>query len=234
MSSRKDAHFGIEPKRPPQKAVGRVQKPTEEVKRLEVQRQAAEDYARRGVERVYREQAKNNRLNGGSEVKLSKEQIEEYHKSWQAYWYQYYKEYYSNYYDKYYGEVKSGVEDFHQESNKKLSEMFRDNKVLAEEKKRLEDPEAIRRDILNRIVEYFSRRPQLQEALTMQIHDYLEKAMEGNLGVAVVLECRHSCCSHRGIGHDSVMRTAHLTGCFYNDEKSRNEFYNLLERCKKA
>ncbi len=153
MSSRKDSHFGIEPKRPPQKAVGRVQKPTEEVKRLEVQRQAAEDYARRGVERVYREQAKNNRLNGGSEVKLSKEQIEEYHKSWQAYWYQYYKEYYSNYYDKYYGEVKSGVEDFHQESNKKLSEMFRDNKVLAEEKKRLEDPEAIRRDILNRIVE---------------------------------------------------------------------------------
>lgn len=87
---------------------------------------------------------------------------------------------------------------------------------------------------LNRIVEHFARRPQLQEALTMQIHDYLNETMEGNLGVGIILECRHSCCSHRGIGHDSVMRTAHLTGCFYDDEKSRNEFYNLLERCKKA
>lgn len=152
--SRKDSHFGIEHKRPVPKAVGRPKKPAEEVKRLEAQRQAAEDYARRGVERVYKEQAKQKaQSNDKGEVKLSKEQIEQYHKSWQTYWYQYYKEYYSDYYDKYYGKVKSGVEEFHQESNKKLSEMFRDNKMLAEEKKRLEDPEAIRRDILNRIVE---------------------------------------------------------------------------------
>jgi hypothetical protein len=106
------------------------------------------------VERVYQEQAKKKHKSGDSkEIKLTPEQIDEYHKSWQSYWYQYYNEYYSSYYDKYYGEVRNGVEDFQQKSNDKLSEMFRDNKMLAEEKKRLEDPEAIRRDILNRIVE---------------------------------------------------------------------------------
>lgn len=151
--SRKDSHFDIEHKRPAPSAIGRPKRSEGELKRLEDQRQAAENYARRGVERVYKEQAKKKSLEKGSDIKLSKEQIEEYHKSWQSYWHQYYHKYYSDYYEKYYGEVKSGVEDFQQRSNSKLSEMFKDNKMLAEEKKRLEDPEAIRRDILNRIVE---------------------------------------------------------------------------------
>jgi sortase A len=151
--SRRDSHFGIGHTRPAPKAVGRPKKTDEELERIEAQRQAAENYARRGVERVYKEQAKKRLSEKGSEIKLSKEQIEQYHKSWQSYWYQYFNNYYSDYYGKYYGEVKSGLEDFQHKSNEKLSEMFKDNKILAEEKKRLEDPEAIRRDILNRIVE---------------------------------------------------------------------------------
>jgi LPXTG-site transpeptidase (sortase) family protein len=149
---RKNSHFGINPHRPNPAPVGRPQKSQEELEREENHRLAAENYARRGVERVYQEQAKKKRASG-DEVKLSKDQLEQYHKSWQTYWNQYYHQYYSDYYGKYYGEVKSGVENFHQESNKKLSEMFNDNKVLAEQKMRLEDPEAIRRDLLNRIVE---------------------------------------------------------------------------------
>lgn len=151
--SRRDSHFEIDHKRPAPKAVGRPKKSDDELKRLEAQRQAAEDYARRGVERVYKEQAKKRSGEKGPEIKLSKEQIEQYHKSWQSYWYQYFHNYYSDYYGKYYGELKTGLEDYQLKSNEKLSEMFKDNKILAEEKKRLEDPEAIRRDILNRIVE---------------------------------------------------------------------------------
>jgi GTP cyclohydrolase I len=55
---------------------------------------------------------------------------------------------------------------------------------------------------LNRIVEWFSRRPQMQESLTQQIHDYIANKL--NCGsVAVSIACKHTCCSHRGIKHPS-------------------------------
>lgn len=81
---------------------------------------------------------------------------------------------------------------------------------------------------LNRIVDHFSRRPQVQENLTMQIHDYVNKLCEGNIGVAVIVKAKHMCCSHRGVNHDSVMQTAKLSGAFYNVDKVREEFYNLV------
>jgi GTP cyclohydrolase I len=87
---------------------------------------------------------------------------------------------------------------------------------------------------LNRIVEWFSRRPQLQEALTMQIHEYIDDICEENKGVAVMIEASHTCCAHRGIGHDSVMKTAKLSGCFMdNNDKSRDEFYSFISDLKK-
>lgn len=83
---------------------------------------------------------------------------------------------------------------------------------------------------LNRIVDWFSRRPQVQENLTMQIHEYINKVCEKNNGVAVLIEANHTCCSNRGIKHDSTMRTARMSGAFLdNDDNSRAEFYKFVE-----
>lgn len=79
---------------------------------------------------------------------------------------------------------------------------------------------------LNRIVEYFSRRPQIQENLTMQIHDYIKNICKSNLGVAVYLEAKHTCVCYRGVKHNSIMKTAKLSGVFLeNDNLARQEFY---------
>jgi len=86
---------------------------------------------------------------------------------------------------------------------------------------------------LNRIVDWFSRRPQVQENLTMQIHEYIDKVCEKNKGVAVMIEAMHTCCSNRGIKHDSVMRTARMSGAFLDDkDNSRPEFYKFVEFAK--
>ena len=86
---------------------------------------------------------------------------------------------------------------------------------------------------LNRIVDYFSRRPQVQENLTMQIHNYLEELLVDSLGIAVVIEAQHTCVSHRGIGQESTMKTSKLSGVFMdNDNISRQEFYNFINDLK--
>jgi len=87
---------------------------------------------------------------------------------------------------------------------------------------------------LNRIVDWFARRPQVQENLTAQIHEYVNKVCERNNGVAVLIEANHSCCSNRGIKHDSTMRTARMSGAFLdNNDNSRAEFYKFVEFSKK-
>lgn len=87
---------------------------------------------------------------------------------------------------------------------------------------------------LNRIVEFFSRRPQVQENLTMQIHNYLEELFEDSLGIAIMIEAQHTCVSHRGIGQDSTMKTSKLSGVFLdNNDKSRDEFYSFISNLKK-
>lgn len=86
---------------------------------------------------------------------------------------------------------------------------------------------------LNRIVDFYARRPQVQENLTMQIHKHIDKVCEGNLGVAVMIEANHTCCSNRGIGHDSTMKTAKMSGAFLDDrDKARDEFYNFIRDLK--
>jgi len=83
---------------------------------------------------------------------------------------------------------------------------------------------------LNRTVEFFARRPQVQENLTMQIHDYIHDLCEGNLGVAVVVEANHMCACVRGVKHDATMKTAKLSGVFMdNDNQARTEFYKFIE-----
>lgn len=86
---------------------------------------------------------------------------------------------------------------------------------------------------LNRIVEFFARRPQVQENLTMQISKYVDQVCDGNKGTAVVIEANHTCCSIRGVGHHSTMRTARMTGAFLdNKDQSRSEFYKFVEFSK--
>jgi GTP cyclohydrolase I len=78
---------------------------------------------------------------------------------------------------------------------------------------------------LNRIVEWFARRPQVQENLTMQIHNYIDSVCGGNKGVAVVIEANHMCACIRGVRHDSTMMTSKLSGAFLNTHEVRDEFY---------
>jgi len=76
---------------------------------------------------------------------------------------------------------------------------------------------------LNRIVEYYAKRPQVQERLTIQIADELKK-MLGTEDVAVYIDAKHMCVQSRGIQHEcSSTITAEYTGKFLN-ENVRNEF----------
>lgn len=86
---------------------------------------------------------------------------------------------------------------------------------------------------LNRIVEYFARRPQVQENLCSQIASYLDEVCVNNKGVAVIIEARHMCACVRGVRHDSTMMTSKLTGAFMAEPSTRNEFYKFIDYLKK-
>jgi len=87
---------------------------------------------------------------------------------------------------------------------------------------------------INRIVEYYCRRPQLQEQLTQQIHQELDRILEGNKGIAVFIEASHTCVSLRGVNDDSIMKTSKLSGYFFDNAiGTRQEFYSMVEACKK-
>ena len=82
---------------------------------------------------------------------------------------------------------------------------------------------------LNRIVEWFSRRPQVQENLTMQIHNYMNEVCKDNKGVAVLVSANHTCAGLRGVKHDSIMKTARMSGAFLDKtDLTRQEFYDFI------
>ena len=86
---------------------------------------------------------------------------------------------------------------------------------------------------LNRTVEFFARRPQVQENLTMQIHDHINSLCEGNLGVAVMIEAGHNCVSCRGVKHQGAsMKTSKLSGSFMDEDSARAEFYEFCRGYK--
>ncbi len=79
-----------------------------------------------------------------------------------------------------------------------------------------------------RVVEDFSRRPQVQERLTSQIADLLEAKLKPS-GVAVVLEATHTCMTVRGIRKPgSLMITSALRGVFHTSAPTRNEVMSLI------
>jgi len=86
---------------------------------------------------------------------------------------------------------------------------------------------------LNRIVEFYARRPNIQESLTKQIHDHIARLCLGNRGVAAVLESQHSCVSCRGVRHASNMKTSQLSGYFWTNEVgTRQEFFSLIHNSR--
>jgi GTP cyclohydrolase I len=86
---------------------------------------------------------------------------------------------------------------------------------------------------INRIVEYFSKRPQIQERLTEQVFHALTYILETD-NVAVVIDAQHYCVKSRGVedvGSSTV--TSKLGGCFKNEPAVRAEFMNIVNKgCK--
>lgn len=81
---------------------------------------------------------------------------------------------------------------------------------------------------LNRIVEFFSRRPQVQERLTEQIFHTLQFLLETE-NVAVLIRAEHSCVKLRGIEDiNSDTITSRIGGAFLDVPSTRAEFYNLI------
>ena len=81
---------------------------------------------------------------------------------------------------------------------------------------------------INRIVQHFAKRPQVQERLTMQITKALQEALETQ-DVAVVIDATHLCVSSRGVKDvNSSTVTANFCGQFEN-EATKNEFLKYIE-----
>lgn len=80
---------------------------------------------------------------------------------------------------------------------------------------------------LNRIVQYFAKRPQVQERLTIQIAEELKRIM-GTEDVAVLIDAVHLCVSSRGVqDFNSATVTSSYSGAF-NNEATRNEFLKYV------
>lgn len=83
---------------------------------------------------------------------------------------------------------------------------------------------------LARIVDCFSRRLQIQERLTAEIAREIMTVTRAE-GVGVVIECRHLCTMMRGVEkQNTVMTTSSVLGSFHDDDATRAEFLNLINR----
>lgn len=84
---------------------------------------------------------------------------------------------------------------------------------------------------LNRIVDYYSRRPQVQERLIMQIFNELKSVLDTE-DVIVVMEAKHLCVSSRGIKDESSFTSTIQYGGTFNEKENRNDFFNLIQQEK--
>lgn len=83
---------------------------------------------------------------------------------------------------------------------------------------------------LARVVEAYSRRLQVQERLTVQIHDCIKEVLRP-MGVAVVVEATHTCMQMRGVrSQNSSTTTAEYSGGFMTSVKTRDEFLSLIQK----
>ena len=80
---------------------------------------------------------------------------------------------------------------------------------------------------IHRIVQYYSKRPQVQERLTVQIAEELKKVLETE-DVAVVMDASHMCVSSRGVGDTNSRTGTSFFGGKFNDDATRREFLNYV------
>jgi GTP cyclohydrolase I len=81
-----------------------------------------------------------------------------------------------------------------------------------------------------RLIELFSRRLQIQERLTTQIAETIQKVIEPH-GVGVVIEARHLCMMMRGVEKQhSAAVTSSMLGCFRDEQETRSEFLSLIRQ----
>ena len=81
---------------------------------------------------------------------------------------------------------------------------------------------------MNRIVEYFSKRPQVQERLTMQIAQDMQEAL-GTQDVACVVDAKHLCVNSRGIKDIESSTVTSEFGGKFKEKETRKEFLQYLQ-----
>ena len=80
-----------------------------------------------------------------------------------------------------------------------------------------------------RVVDAYSRRLPVQERLTIEIRDCIQRTLNPK-GVAVVIECSHMCMQMRGVQkQNSVTTSSAFTGLFMKNDSTRKEFINLVQ-----
>jgi GTP cyclohydrolase I len=80
---------------------------------------------------------------------------------------------------------------------------------------------------INRLVQYYAKRPQVQERLTNQIGEALKKALDTK-NVAVLIDAAHLCVSSRGIKDTSSSTITSFYSGKFLDEQTKNEFLSLV------
>ena len=80
---------------------------------------------------------------------------------------------------------------------------------------------------LSRIVDWYARRPQIQEELSEQIADYLMKNLKPK-GIIVFMKAKHQCMTHRGVNDNSEMITSVVKGDFSKNNSLKTEFFNMI------
>jgi GTP cyclohydrolase I len=84
----------------------------------------------------------------------------------------------------------------------------------------------------NRMVDWVTSRPQIQEEMTEQIADMIEEETKAK-GVAVVIKAEHFCMTARGVKeHESEMMTSVVRGMFRDEPTTKAEFFSLLNNMK--
>ena len=86
---------------------------------------------------------------------------------------------------------------------------------------------------LARMVEYYARRPQIQERKTQQIAEYLEKELSP-LGAMVVVDARHLCMVMRGVEKPGTWTTTSAVRGVFQKRDTREEFLELMIRKREA
>jgi len=84
---------------------------------------------------------------------------------------------------------------------------------------------------INRIVEYFSKRPQIQERLTEQIHDALSYILK-TPDIAVYIDARHFCVSSRGVEDTGSSTVTSKLGGVFKETAVRAEFMSIARSCQ--